>query len=370
MVEAVVVMSIFAIVATAATMGFVGMLKGAKRGRGALQAMTGTRAALDFVLDEARSVGGLDLPPTVRVLVAKGAGQKRTDLAWLIRQNAGYDTCAITNASGSTLTFSSSNLNGEPHCCFEANAPTRVIPDVAGDVPAGAAFRRTAVITDLRGRFLPVFLSGDPSASNCRLTMTELPNVASAVNTGIGNRPDIGVGSTAILADVKRVYVDYAAEGAKAPFGVLYVQNELDGDVLRFDGERQRLASNVYDLRFSVGYGDRQPQLIDDEIDEDDDDAFSDDDPSADDGIPDIPEGNNPLLERAGDRAGWRDTTVPIVVGGEEAPAMLGVAIQTGVGADTLPPPLPWSTTPLTPREAGQVMSLTGRVTFRSEGAQ
>ena len=75
------------------------------------------------------------------------------------------------------------------------------------------------------------------------------------------------------------------------------------------------------------------------------------------------------LLERAGDRAGWRDSPVPIVLGGEEAPAMLGVALQTGVGADTIPDALPWSTTPLTPRAPGQVMSLTGRVSFRSEGA-
>jgi hypothetical protein len=369
MVEAVVVMAIFGIVATAATMGFVGMLKGAKRGRGALQAMTGTRAALDFVLDEARNVGGLDLPPTVRILVSKGGGQKKTDIVWLLRQNAGYDVCAITNVSGDTLSFSEVILNGELRCCFEANPPLNPIPDVAGPVPAGAPFRRTAVLTDLRGRFLPVFLSGSPSVTSCQLTMTELPNIADTVNAEIGNRPDLGVGTTATLADVKRVYVDYDAEGAKPPFGVLYVQNELDGNVLSFAGERQRLASNVYDLRVAVGYSGRQPEVVDDEPD-DDDDVFSDDDPDSDVDVPDIPEGNIPLLERTGDRAGWRDTVVPIVVGGEEAPAMLGVAIQTGVGADTIPEALPWSTTPLEPRSPGQVMSLTGRVTFRSEGAQ
>ena len=183
MIEAVVVLAIFGIVAVAATMGFVGMLKSAKRGRGALQAMTGTRAALDFILDEARSVGGEDLPAAVRVLVGKSAGDKKTDLLWLIRQNAGYDVCAVTAASGTSLSFSSSNLDGERHCCFEANLPSSPIPEVAGDVPAGAAFRRTAVITDLQGRFLPVFLSGNPSDTNCRLEFLELPGISAAVSS-------------------------------------------------------------------------------------------------------------------------------------------------------------------------------------------
>ena len=276
MVEAMVVMAIFGIVATAATMGFVGMLKSAKRGRGALQAMTGSRAALDFILDEGRNVGGSDLPGAVRVLIAKGAGNKKTDLLWLMRQNAGYDVCAVTAASSNTLSFSTSNLDGEAHCCFEANAPESPVPDVAGDVPPGPAFRRTAVITDLRGRFLPVFLSGNPSAGSCRLEFIELPGISSVVSGALGNRPSIGVGATVVLADVKRVYVDYDGEGAKPPFGILYVQNEIDGDVGSFVGERQRLASNVYDLRASVGYGVRQPEIA---ADDDDGDVFNDDDP-------------------------------------------------------------------------------------------
>jgi type II secretory pathway pseudopilin PulG len=163
--EATVVLAMFAIVATAASMAFVGMLRSTKRGHGALQAMNGTRATLDFILDEGRKVGGPDLPENARVLVDKSGGQKGTDVLWMLRQNTGYSICAVTAVSGGTLTFATVLHNGQQRCCFEAGAPLADTPPVEGNVPSGPPFRRTAVLTDLRGRFLPVFLSGAPSAA-------------------------------------------------------------------------------------------------------------------------------------------------------------------------------------------------------------
>ena len=75
LVEAMVVVAIFGIVAVASSMSFVAMLRSIKKGRGALQAMVGTRATLEFVMEEARGAGGPDLPGAARVLIDKGGGQ-------------------------------------------------------------------------------------------------------------------------------------------------------------------------------------------------------------------------------------------------------------------------------------------------------
>jgi type II secretory pathway pseudopilin PulG len=364
--EATVVLAMFAIVATAASMAFVGMLRSTKRGHGALQAMNGTRATLDFILDEGRKVGGPDLPENARVLVDKSGGQKGTDVLWMLRQNTGYSICAVTAVSGGTLTFATVLHNGQQRCCFEAGAPLADTPPVEGNVPSGPPFRRTAVLTDLRGRFLPVFLSGAPSAAACQLNMTPLPGIERVINDARRNLPDLTT-AVAVLTDVKRFYVDFEADGVRPPFGATFVQVEFDGNVDSFVDERQRLSSNTYDLRAAVGYGQRQPEVVEDEEDLEDDDAFADD-TGDDEDIPDVPEGNNPLLERAGDRGGWTDAPVPVVEGSEVPPTMLGIALQTGVGADTLPGPLPWSTRPR-PAEGAQVMTLVGRVMFRSEAA-
>ncbi len=363
--EAMVVLAIFGIVVASASMTFVSMLKTSKRGRGALQAMVGTRVVMDALLEEARRVGGPDLPQNARVLIDKGGGQRRSDVVWMLRQNTGYSVCAITGVSGDTVTFATVVHNGEPFCCFDAGVAPAGTPHVAGEVSAGPPFRRTAVLSDVRQRFLPVFLEGDPSAASCTLTMKRLPGIDRVINTALGNLPDLSTGS-AVLTDVKRFYVDYAAEGAHAPFGALYAQVELDGDVGSFQNERQRFSSNVLDLRASVGYGDRQPAVAA-PLDVDDD-AFSDDG-SDDSALPDVPAGGNPFLEGGADRAGWRDAPVPVVNGDETPPSMLGLAIQTGVPSDSTPPRLPWTTAPLTPAASAQVMSLTGRVMFRSEGA-
>lgn len=364
--EAMVVLAMFGLVASAASMAFVGMLRSTKRGHGALQAMNGSRATLDFILDEGRKVGGPDLPENARVLIDKGGGQKGTDVVWMLRQNTGYGVCAITGVSGVTLTFATVKHNERQRCCFEAGEALADTPPVEGNVPAGPPFRRTAVLTDLRGRFLPVFLSGAPSPAACQLTMTALPGIDRVINETRDNLPDLTTG-VAVLADVKRFYVDFEADGVRPPFGATFVQVELDGNVDSFVDERQRLSSNTYDFRAAVGYGQRQPDLVEDESDLEDDDAFADD-TGDDEDIPDIPEGNNPLLEREGDRGGWTDVPVPVVDGGEAPPTMLGIALQTGVGADTIPEALPWSTRPRLP-EGAQVMTLVGRVMFRSEAA-
>lgn len=365
--EAMVVLAMFGIVATTATVTFVSMMKSTRRGHNALQAMNGTRTTLDFILDEGRKAGGPDLPANARILIDKGGGQKGTDVLWMLRKNTGYGTCAVTAASGSSITFATVVNNGVTSCCFQPGAPLAGTPPVQGNVPAGEPFRRTAVFVDPRGRFLPVFLSGSPSASNCRLTLGALPGIDRVVNDGRGNRPDLTT-SLAVLADVKRFYVDFEAEGVRPPLGATYVQVELDGNVGSFLDERQRLSSNTYDFRASVGYGLRRPEVIEAEEAVEDDEAFNDDGDDDDD-IPDVPEGNNPLLERTGDRAGWHNAPVPVVDGTEVPPAMLGVALQTGVPSDLNPnaPVLPWSTGRRTP-EAAQVMSLVGRVMVRSEG--
>lgn len=368
MLEAMVVLSMFGIVATTATMTFVSMLRSTRKSHNALQAMNGTRTALDFVLDEGRKVGGPDLPANARVLIDKGGGQRGTDVLWMLRQNTGYSVCAVTAVSASTITFATVVKDGEQACCFQAGEALVGTPEVQGTVPPGAAFRRTAVMVDPIGRFQPVFLSGNPSASSCTLQITPLPGIDRVVNDARRNRPDLPT-SVAVLADVKRFYVDFDAEDVRTPLGALFVQVELDGNVGSFLDERQRLSSNTFDLRAAVGYGDRAPAFIEPEEDVEDDEAFNDDG-GDDEDIPDVPEGNNPLLERRGDRAGWTDAPIPVVAGGEEPPAMLGVALQTGVPADAeaRPPALPWSTTPRA-RENVQVMSLVGRVMFRSEGA-
>jgi prepilin-type N-terminal cleavage/methylation domain-containing protein len=365
--EAMVVLAIFGIVTTTATMTFVAMLQTAKRGRGALQAMTGTRAVMDFLMEEGRAAGGTDLVPNARVLIDKGGGEKGTDVVWLLKQNVGYSVCAITGRSGDTLTFATVVHNGRLRCCFEAQDAIAGTPDVVGEVPTGAAFRRTAVVSDVQQRFLPVFLSGTPNAAACQLTMHALPGIDRVINDGRGNAPNL-IAGIAVLTDVKRFYVDFNAEGVRPPFGALYSQVELDGEVTSFANERQRLSSNTLDFRASVGYGSRRPDVPEDPDDEDAIAAFADD--GTDDGtIPDVPAGGNPFIERATDRGGWLNAPVPVQAGTEAPPSMLGLAIQTGVASESPPPSLPWTTVPLTPAANAQVMSLTGRVMFRSEGA-
>jgi prepilin-type N-terminal cleavage/methylation domain-containing protein len=360
--EAMVVLAMFGIVVSAASVSFVSMLRSAKQGHGALQAMNGTRVPLDFVLDEARRAGGPDLPAAARVLVAKSVGTRQTDVLWTLHQNVGYSICAVTSATGNSLSFVTAPVDGELRCCFEAGPPVFDVP-LEGALPAGPSFRRTAVLRDLRGRFLPVFLSGDPSATSCRLTITPLPDIDAVINEQQDNLPDLST-SVAVLADVKRFYIDFDADGVRAPLGALFVQTEIDGDVDSVLGERQRLASNAYDFRVAVGYAQRDPASIQTDPD---DNPFGDDDPDEDDpGEPDIPEGDLPLLERAADRGGWLDTPVPVKDGREAPPVMLGIALQTGVPAEALPPPLPWS---LRPRqsEGAQTMTLIGRAAFRAE---
>jgi prepilin-type N-terminal cleavage/methylation domain-containing protein len=360
--EAMVVLAMFGIVVSAASVSFVSMLRSTKQGHGALQAMNGTRVPLDFVLDEARRAGGPDLPAAARVLIAKNLGARQTDVLWTLHQNVGYSICAVTSATGNSLSFVTTVLDGEPRCCFEAGTPLFDVP-LEGALPAGPSFRRTAVLRDLRGRFLPVFLSGDPSATSCRLTITPLPDIDAVINEQQDNLPDLST-SVAVLADVKRFYIDFDADGVRAPLGALFVQTEIDGDVDSVLGERQRLASNAYDFRVAVGYAQRDPASIQTDPD---DNPFDDDDPDEDDpGEPDIPEGDLPLLERAADRGGWLDTPVPVKDGREAPPVMLGIALQTGVPAEALPSPLPWSLRPRQP-EGAQTMTLIGRAAFRAE---
>jgi type II secretory pathway pseudopilin PulG len=359
--EAMVVLAMFGIVVTAATMSFVSMLKASKRGHGALQALNGTRVSLDFVLDEARRVGGPDLPASARVLIDKSGGQRGTDVLWTLHQNVGYSVCAVTQVSGSTLSFAVVQVDAVPRCCFEAGAVLVDVP-LEGSLPAGPPFRRTAVLRDLRGHFLPVFLSGAPSASSCQLTMTPLPGIDRLINDALGNLPDLTT-AMAVLADVKRFYVDFEADGVRPPTGALFVHTEVDGEVDSFLGERQRLSSNAYDFRAAVGYANRNPAVIETDLDGT---PFSDDTPDENDGTPEIPDGDFPLVERAADRGGWLDAPVPVVDGRESVPVMLGVALQTGVAAADAPPPLPWSLRPRDP-ESAQVMSLVGRAAFRVE---
>jgi type II secretory pathway pseudopilin PulG len=359
--EAMVVLAMFGIVATAATMSFVSMLKATKRGHGALQAMNGTRVALDFVLDEARRVGGPDLPASARVLIDKSGGQRGTDVLWTLHQNAGYSVCAVTEVNGSTLTFAVVQVDSAPRCCFEAG-PMLIDVPLEGTLPAGPPFRRTAVLRDLRGRFMPVFLNGAPSASSCQLTMTPLPGIDRVINQTLDNVPDLST-AMAVLADVKRFYIDFEADGVRPPTGALYVHTEVDGEVDSFLGERQRLSSNAYDFRAAVGYADRNPALIETDVDGN---PFSDDTPDTTAGTADPQDGDLPLVEQASDRGGWLDAPVPVVDGREGFPVMIGVGLQTGVASDDEPPALPWSLRRREPERA-QVMTLVGRAAFRVE---
>lgn len=353
--EAMIVLAMVGVVVAVSTMTFVSLLNSAKRGRVALQAMGSTRTALDFLLEEARGAGGPDLPGSARVLIDKSGGANQTDVLWLIDQATGYGTCVVTGVSGSALQFPVVSISGVRRCCFEAGADPVGTPPLPEGVPAGAPFRRTAVIFDDLHRFVPVFLEGDPSAAGCTLTMKRLPGIDRVVNGARRNEPAL-VNATAVLADVKRVYVDFDADGVQAPFGALYAQVESDGDVDSFVGERQRLSSNVIDLRAGVGYGTETPNVAP-PPDEDDDPAVS--------GDPDeIAAGATPLVELATNRRGWRNLPVPIVTGGEAAPQMLGIALTTGARGAGAPSSLPWSTRPVVAGSATG-FSLVGRVTFR-----
>lgn len=352
--EAMIVLAMIGIVIGVSTSTFVSLLNSAKRGRVALAAMSSTRTVLDFVLEEARQAGGPDLPGAARVLIDKSGGARNTDILWLMDQATGYGTCVVTGVSGSTLTFPVVNISGVRRCCFEPGADPVGVPPLPESGPAGAPFRRTAVIFDDLHRFLPVFLEGSPSAAGCTLTMKRLPDIDHVVSSTRRNEPTL-LNATAVLADVKRIYIDFDAEGVSPPFGALYAQVELDGATGRFDGERQRLSSNIIDLRAAVGYGTDTPNIAP-PPDEDDDPAAG--------GDPDeIAAGATPLVELTGNRRGWRTSPVPVVTGGEASPEMLGIAITTGAKGAGGTTTLPWSSRPLTPNGTG--FSLVGRVSFR-----
>lgn len=355
--EVALALALSSMIVLAFVMAFVPVMHTVRANRTGLQTIAATRAALEFVLEESRGAGGPDLPEGARVLIDKGGGARGSDVLFILDEAVGYSTCGITGASGSTLTFRVVTVSGTPRCCFEAGTPPALLPPVQGTVPPGAPFRRTAVIVDAVGRFLPVFLEGRPSAGACQLQMKALPGVSRVINAAARNEPTL-LGATAVLADVKRVYLDFAADGVRTPVAALYVHNEQDGDVNDFTGERQRISSSIYDLRFAVGYGDQQPEVPPPEDDEEDNFAPL---------PPEVAPGANPLIELTTARGGWRDQPLPVVAGDENPPQMLGVGIMAGVRGSSTPPLLPWSAPrPSTP--TAQTFPLVGRVAFREGG--
>lgn len=350
--EAMVVLALIGIVVGIASSLVVALMNSAKDGRAAVAAIASTRTAIDFVQEEARGAGGPDLPEAARVLIDKGGGQNGTDVLWIVDQNPGYAQCNIVGVGGAELDFAVVDVSGTPRCCFEVGDDPIGTPPLASPLSSGSAFRRAAVITDPQGRFLPVFLLGDPSAGSCRLSMLELPGISGVVSVARGNRPDL-LGGTVTLADVKRVYVDFAAAGVRAPFGALFVHSELDGDLADATGERLRISSNTIDLRFAVGYGRILPAVADEDLD----------DPDDTDADVTFVSGPNPLYETFADRRGWRDTPVPSEPG-VAPPSMLGISLETGLRGKGTSEVLPWTRTPSLTSSV-RVFHLTGRVAFR-----
>lgn len=350
--EAMVVLAMIGVVVGVASSVVVALMTSAKSGRAAVAAITSTRAAVDFVADEARSAGGPSLPATARVLIDKGGGARGTDILWIVDENVGYGQCTVIAAGGGTLTFPVVRISGTDHCCFEAGAAPPTAPPVASPLAPGPPFRRNAVLSDVDGRFLPLFLQGSPSTGSCSLTVVELPGMNRVVNTGLGNLPDL-VGSVVTLADVKRVSIDFGATGVRPPFGALFVHTEIDGNVASDVGERMRVSSNTLDVRFAVAYSRVAPEVADEDLDDPDD---TDADVTFD-------VGDNPLFETAGNRRSWVDSPVPAAVG-VAGPAMLGIALETGlkgVGSST---ELPWSSS-TTAHNDVRVFHLISRVAFR-----
>jgi hypothetical protein len=182
--------------------------------------------------------------------------------------------------------------------------------------------------------------------------MLELPGISRAVSVARGNRPEL-VGGTVTLADVKRVYIDFAAAGVRAPFGALFVHSEIDGNLDDFAGERLRISSIALDLRVAVGYGRILPAVADEDIDDPDD---TNDDVT-------FVSGPNPLYETFSDRRGWRDFPVPSEPG-VAPPSMLGISLETGLRGKGTSEVLPWTPTPSLTSSV-RVFHLTGRVAFR-----
>ena len=370
--EAMIVLGMIGVVLTVATSTFVALMRNASRGRATLQSMQSTRVLADVILEYGRRAGGQDLPGHARVLVDKAAGQRNTDLLWLIEQASGYGTCGIVSRVADVLTLPVVSINGAEHCCFEAGAEPAGTPPLAEPVPTGPAFRRTAVIADSVGRFLPVFLEGAPSVADCTVRMKQLPGIDQLISADRGNMP-VFTDATVVLADVRRFYIDFDAEGVRAPFGALFAQVEVDGDVESFVGERQRLSSNAIDLRVAVGYDAPVPEDEDDDTEIEDDDAVGDGDgdDDEDEDEPDPAPSSAPLLEMQDDMRGWRLAPLPVIEGEElSAPKMLGVAVATAARGDALgQPTLPWSTRPLTLARPANAFPLVGRVLFR-DGAR
>jgi prepilin-type N-terminal cleavage/methylation domain-containing protein len=374
MLESMVVLAMIGIVLTVATSTYVALMRHANRGRFMLQAMQSTRTVLDVVLEYGRRAGGRDLPAHARVLVDKSGGQRGTDLLWIIEQAGGYGTCGVVGISGARIDLPVLEINGEPRCCFEAGEAPAGTPALADPVAAGPAFRRTAVVGDSAGRFLPVFLYGDPTPEACFVSWAPLPGIERVIRPERANVPDF-TDSTIVLADVRRIYIDYDAEGVRPPFGALFSQVEVDGDVDVFVGERQRISSNAIDLRVAVGYDAPVPEDELEVVEVDDDDALADadgdeegDEDEEEDDEPEVAPGSSPLLEMLGDPRGWRLEPLPVTAAGALAPpVMLGVAVSTAARGDApTQSPLPWSVRPLEIARPANVFPLVGRVAFRN----
>jgi prepilin-type N-terminal cleavage/methylation domain-containing protein len=338
--EAMVVLAIFAIVATVAAMTHVSILKSVRSSKQTLSLYDRARVTTDLLLAEIRDSGGPDLGPHGHIVVAKGAGQRGTDVFWTLRQNTDYAVCAVESAQGDELRFQRFDVNGQRVCCFEAGPALPGTTTLHGEVPGGRAFRRTAVLVDARQRVLPVFLTGDGGAE-CTLQMVHLPGVLDAVPAERRPHPRHSI---AVLADVKRHYIDFdpSLEAAQPAVGILFSQVELDGDVQSFRHERLRIAHGVADLRLGFGY-------LDGRLRE-----------SRGSGDSDIPAlADSDIVEREEASRGWRSSPA---VG--PSPDVIGVAVQVGVAGTGGPSPLPWSTT--APAGRGlRAASMVGRVALR-----
>jgi hypothetical protein len=338
--EVAVVLAIFAILTTSASMAFVSIMKTVRAARQSAALSERARVGVEQLVEELRESGGPDLGPHGHIIVAKAGGQRGTDVFWTMRQNEEYGVCAVQAAVDDRLQFESFVVNGQRRCCFEAGDVLVGTTPLYGDVPRGAPFRRTAVLVDGSERVLPVFLSGKPSGNNCELDVKSLPGVREAVPES--RRPRLGQ-SVVVLADVKRHYVDFdpLLEAAQPALGILFAQTELDGAVDSFANERLRIAHGVADLRIGLGYLD-----------------------GTDDGGAPPPLADSSVVERREDRRGWR--AEPAANGTE--PQMVGVALRVGAAGAHHPGPLPWSTT-ATPTPPMTSATMVGRVTLRDRRA-
>ena len=341
--EAMVVLAIFALITAAASSTFSSMLKSVKSSRQSLALSAQTKVALDQLLEEIRSSGGADLGRHGYVVVGKGVGQKGTDVFWTLRQNSEYSVCSITAVNADRLTFQTFTANGTKICCFQAGEEIIGTTPLYGNIDGGPRFRRTAVIVDAAERIHPVFLSGDPSGASCELRMQNLPGVTDAIPVSRRARLE---NARVVLADVKRHYIDFdqGLEGNRSPLGILFSQVELDGNVSSFKSERLRISHGVADLRVGVGYIDGELELVEE---------------------PDVPPlADSAIVEREESRRGWRAS--PVDNGAH--PQMVGVAVELGAEGSAQARLLPWSTTPAPPEKLQSAM-MVGRVTLRNKEA-